>query len=188
MVRRLLRRLPPLLLTAWVRPWPLVGAADWLKVFGGRVVRLALGHRHAGVGGAVLMEGVGVGRRREGKGAVASALARGVQDVLVAAGNLAAELDAADATGEHRGRLVSEDGSREALSAAQPAGVDGRLPLEGRAERRSYRDAILGAVGGDGGDLWDVPQSAASRNTAGQRAGSRSSHSERNFHLRSISL
>lgn len=110
MVRRLLwllHLLPPLLLPARVRPRTLICAADGLEVLGGGEVRFAVGHGHAGVGGAVLVEGVGVRRGGEGEGAVAPALTGRVQDVLVAAGNLAAELDA---SGQHGGRLVGEDG------------------------------------------------------------------------------
>ena len=70
----LLHLLPPLLLAAWVRPWTLISAADWLEVLSGREVGLAVGHGHARVSRAVLMESVGVCRGREGKGAVASAL------------------------------------------------------------------------------------------------------------------
>lgn len=117
---RLLHLLSPFLFAARVRPRTLVGTADWFKVLGGRVVGLAVGHRHAGVRRAVLMEGVGVCRRREGERAVAPALTRRIQDVLVAAGNLAAELHA---SGERWRRLVGEDGSRQAFGAAQPTGV-----------------------------------------------------------------
>lgn len=56
----LLHLLPPLLLAARVCPWTLIGAADWLKVLGGGEIGLAVGHRHAGVCRAVLMEGVGI--------------------------------------------------------------------------------------------------------------------------------
>lgn len=158
MIRRLrllqlLQLLPPLLLAARIRPRTLVGAADRLEVLGGGEVGLALGHRHAGVGGAVLTEGAGVRRRRQGDGAVAAALPRRVQNVLVAARNLAAELDAA---GENRGRLVHEDGGRQALGAAQPARLDRRLPLEGGA----YGGAVLGAAGGN---LRDVGQRPAEK-------------------------
>lgn len=56
----LLHLLPPLLLAARVRPWTLIGAADRLKVLRSGEVGLAVGHRHAGVCRAVLMESVGV--------------------------------------------------------------------------------------------------------------------------------
>lgn len=114
----LLHLLPPLLLAARVRPRTLVGAADWLKVLCGGEVGLAVGHRHAGVCRAVLMESVGIRRGCERKRAVAPSLTRRVQDVLVAAGNFAAELDA---SGQHRRGLVGEDGRRQALGAAQSA-------------------------------------------------------------------
>lgn len=54
------------------------------------------------------MEGVGIRRGREWKRTVAPPLAGRVQDILVAAGNFAAELDASS---QDWWRLVSEDGS-----------------------------------------------------------------------------
>lgn len=104
---RLLHLLPSLLFAARVSARALVRAADRLEVFGGGEVGLAVGHGHAGVCRAVLVEGVGIRRGREGERAVAPPLARRVQDVLVAAGDLAAELDA---SGQGRRRFVSEDG------------------------------------------------------------------------------
>lgn len=127
----LLHLLPPLLLAARVCPRTLVSAADRLKVFGSGEVGLAVGHGHARVCRAVLMEGVGIRRGSEGKRAVAPSLTRRIQDILVAAGDFAAELDS---SGQNWWRLVGEDCSRQALGAAQSARVYGGLALEGGAE------------------------------------------------------
>lgn len=157
MIRRLLwllHLLPPLLFAPRVRPWTLIGTADWLKVLSGREVGLAVGHGHAGVCRAVLMEGVGVCWRREGKWAIAPALTWWIQDVLVAAGNLAAELDTSR---QNWWRLVVKDGSRQAFGAAQSTWLHRGLTLERGAQGWAYWGAVLGAVGWDGRDLWDLP-------------------------------
>lgn len=151
---RLLHLLPPLLFASWVSPRSLISAADWLKVLSSGEVGLAVGHWHAGVGRAVLMEGVRVRWWREGKGAVASTLMGGIQDVLIAAGNLAAELHASR---QHRWRLICENGRRQALGAAQPTRVHRGLTLERRAEGWAHWGAVLGAVGWDRWYFWDFP-------------------------------
>lgn len=154
----LLCLLPSLLLATWVCSRTLISTADWLKVLRRGKVSLAVRHGHAGISRAILVEGIGVCRRCEGKGAIASSLAGGIQDVLVAAGDLAAELNT---SGKNRRRLVGEDGSRQALGAAQPTGLYRRLALQRRAKGRTYRGAALGAIGRHWGDLWNLCQGAA---------------------------
>jgi len=68
------------------------------------------------------MEGVGVRRGREGEGTVATTLLGRIEDVLVTAGHLTAELN-----GDRKRRrgLFSKDSGGQALGAAEPAGVDG---------------------------------------------------------------
>lgn len=150
----LLHLLPPLFLAARVRPWTLIGTADWLKVLGSREVGLAVGHRHAGICWAVLMEGVRICWGRQGKWAIAPSLTWRIQDVLIAAWNFAAELDT---TRHDCWKLVSKDSSWQALCAAQSAWMHRGLAAEGGAEGRAHWGAVLGAVGRDWGDLWDLP-------------------------------
>lgn len=140
----LLHLLPPLLFSAWVRSWTLICTADWLKFLSSWKVGLAVRHGHAGVCRAVLMKGVGVGWRREGKWAVASALTWRIQDVLIAAGDLAAELDT---TGQDWWRLIGKDSSWQALCAAQSTWLHRWLPFKRGTEGWAHWRAVLGAIG-----------------------------------------
>ena len=156
----LLHLLPPLLFSAWVSSWTLICTADWLKFLSSWKVGLTVGHGHAGVCRAVLMEGVGVSWRCEGKWAVASALTWRIQDVLIAAGDLAAELDT---TRQDWWRLIGKDSSWQALCAAQSTWVHRRLPFKRGTEGWAHWGAVLGAIGWDWRELRDFSLGAAWR-------------------------